>query len=108
MDSITDKLFGGWQRLTNLDSRYNGRIVLVWRPEFYIVYPINISSQTITCEVVYTPLQLEFLLSVVYAFNTKDERRDLWNNLVRISSGCSKPWLVLGDFNSVLHLEDRI
>ncbi|KAL6550651.1 hypothetical protein OROMI_021139 [Orobanche minor] len=41
-------------------------------------------------------------LSVVYAKNTKIERRELWEDLVSVSQFHS-PWMVGGDFNIVLH-----
>lgn len=57
---------------------------------------------------IFTPLQLTFEVTYVYVFNTKDERKELWGNLVVHSRRCTKPWLVLGDFNSILTEKDRI
>ena len=34
-------------------------------------------------------------------------RRLLWHNLMEFGSRCSGPWLLLGDFNSVLRLEEK-
>ncbi|XP_070025730.1 uncharacterized protein [Nicotiana sylvestris] len=50
-----------------------------------------------------------FEITYVYAFNTKEERRELWEGLINHSRGCSKPWMVISDhFNAVLSAEDRI
>ncbi|KAK4736571.1 hypothetical protein R3W88_000268 [Solanum pinnatisectum] len=35
-------------------------------------------------------------------------RKSLWEYLVRRSGSCQLPWITLGDFNNVLHTEDRI
>ncbi|KAH0698625.1 hypothetical protein KY284_012840 [Solanum tuberosum] len=108
IDQVADKLFGGWSYTTNLVEHYNGRIWIIWRPDYYKVNTIDMTTQHITCEVFYIPLQLSFALTFVYAFNTREERRGLWSNLVTYHRGCQKAWIILGDFNLVLRAEDRI
>lgn len=44
----------------------------------------------------------------MYAFNTKEERKSLWNYLNQIGRGCVEPWLLLGEFNPVLHQDHKI
>ncbi|KAH0696217.1 hypothetical protein KY290_013575 [Solanum tuberosum] len=100
-------MLGGWHKLTNLDTHFNGRILLIWRPDFYKVNAVNVTAQAITCDVLYKPLQILFHLTVVYVFNTKEERRQLWITLERMNT-CAKPWVVIGDFNCVLHPGDKI
>ncbi|XP_060200824.1 uncharacterized protein LOC132629104 [Lycium barbarum] len=94
--------------ITNLDAHYNGRIWITWRPDYYRLVPVSITAQVVTCEVLYIPMQLKFVLSFVYAFNTKEERKTLWESLVEHSENCTLPWMILGDFNSVLYMDDRI
>ncbi|XP_070052661.1 uncharacterized protein [Nicotiana tomentosiformis] len=108
MELIADKLFTGWKHITNLDCHYNGRIWVTWRPDYYQIVLKYKSAQLITCEVLNIPLQLSFEITFVYVLNTKEERRILWEDLVIHSRTCRKPWLVLGDFNSILSAEDRI
>ncbi|XP_060183185.1 uncharacterized protein LOC132613154 [Lycium barbarum] len=108
IQQIAEKMFGGWQSINNLDYHYNGRIWVNWKPEYYQVTPIKRTAQVITCEVKNIPQQMSFLLSFVYAFNTKDERKELWDTLMGIQRSNNQPWLLIGDFNSVLHEEDRI
>ncbi|XP_016451062.1 uncharacterized protein LOC107775794 [Nicotiana tabacum] len=50
----------------------------------------------------------EFYMTDVYAFNTKEDRKSLWQHLESNSGGINIPWLITGDFNSVLHADDRI
>lgn len=52
--------------------------------------------------------KLAFMLTYVYSFNVKEERRDFWSTLQTTLYSNTKPWLILGDFNSILHLEDRL
>lgn len=49
------------------------------------------------------------MVSFVDAYNTKEGRKESWDTLMQQSLGnCQKPWLILGDFNSVLQVEDKI
>ncbi|XP_060210448.1 uncharacterized protein LOC132637368 [Lycium barbarum] len=78
------------------------------KADYYRVDVVSSSAQMITCDVVYIPLQLSFRVSIVYAYNTREERRELWDEIEMQSIACLKPWLLLGDFNSVLHMDDRL
>ncbi|XP_070033084.1 uncharacterized protein [Nicotiana tomentosiformis] len=66
------------------------------------------TKEVITFNVAYIPGHKCFLLSMVYAYNSRAERKSLWSYLANISRGCHLPWLVVGDFNSVLRIDDRI
>ncbi|KAM3307536.1 hypothetical protein P3S67_009279 [Capsicum chacoense] len=63
---------------------------------------------SVTYAVKFIPLQLEFDVTFVYAFNLREERVELWDYLRKMHQICSKAWMVLGDFNVVLHKEDRM
>ncbi|XP_070038256.1 uncharacterized protein LOC142167387 [Nicotiana tabacum] len=80
-------MFEGWNYITNLEAHYNGRVLIAWRPDYN---------------------KVNYIISFVYAFNTKEERRTLWQEIITLSSGSIKAWLVVGDFNSVLSSEDRM
>lgn len=47
-------------------------------------------------------------LQVVYGYNTIKQRRTLWHNLINVDQEISKPLLIGGDFNSVLHPQDTL
>lgn len=44
----------------------------------------------------------------MYTFNTKEERKGLWDQLTAKGGSCHSPWIMLVDFNNVLHNDDRI
>ncbi|KAK4731528.1 hypothetical protein R3W88_024516 [Solanum pinnatisectum] len=49
-----------------------------------------------------------FDLSMVYGLHTCLDRREMWYELTQYNKRCRQPWLVMGDFNSILHIEDRV
>ncbi|XP_059294628.1 uncharacterized protein LOC132047627 [Lycium ferocissimum] len=65
-------------------------------------------AQVVTCRVKFIPLQLEFIATFVYVYNMKEDRKELWDHLSQLSGNHKEPWIVLGDFNVVLHREDRL
>jgi hypothetical protein len=63
------------------------------------------SAQAIHFSVTSLISQYNFMLTFVYGFNTISARRSLWGELRRWNS--NSPWMVLGDFNSVLSSADK-
>uniref|UniRef100_A0A1U7VR21 Uncharacterized protein LOC104216067 n=1 Tax=Nicotiana sylvestris TaxID=4096 RepID=A0A1U7VR21_NICSY len=108
MENVINNMFGGWKYITNLEHHYNGRVVVAWRPDYYQVRYISGTAQSITCLVTDVVQQNEFYMIAVYAFNIKKERRSLWQHLESMNGGIKQPWLVIGDFNSILQADDRI
>lgn len=60
------------------------------------------------CEVIHKGTGKVFPVIVVYGFNEADERTELWLALVNISKRVTCAWIVMGDLNNVLNLEDRL
>ena len=50
----------------------------------------------------------QIILTVVYGFNTIEQRKSLWQEMNTISKGISQPWLIVGDFNVILYTKDRL
>nr|GFA88030.1 hypothetical protein [Tanacetum cinerariifolium] len=72
------------------------------------VLVVNITSQVMHVKITHKETKREIFCSFVYAVNLPIERRKLWSdldihkNLVR-----GKDWVLLGDFNVALNLEDN-
>jgi len=49
-----------------------------------------------------------FCITYVYGFNQAQERLALWADLQDIATYMTEAWCVLGDFNAILHSEDRM
>lgn len=67
-------------------------------------------AQHLSCSVSNLENNDSFLVSFVYAFNSEVPRRSLWSSLLRFKQnyvdGNSSPWVILGDFNVCLNLEE--
>ncbi|XP_074311631.1 uncharacterized protein LOC141647380 [Silene latifolia] len=46
--------------------------------------------------------------SIVYGCNKDSERTSLWQSILQCKSIVHGPWLLMGDFNNVLHIGERI
>lgn len=40
--------------------------------------------------------------------NGKNERVPLWDSLTHIADHCSQSWVIMGDFNALMEIEDKI
>jgi len=94
-----------WQYFSNADVAHTARIVVFWNPNTVQVDLLASSPQAIHISVTCLISQISFMVTFVYGFNTISARRSLWADLRSWNS--SHPWLVLGDFNSLLSFADK-
>ena len=107
-ERIVSSVFRNWSTISNYENHRLGRIWVVWIPGVRVT-PCFKSNQLITCSVLLEGMEEEFFCSFVYASNFPEERRELWNDLKDhqdLPLFKDKPWLVLGDFNEILDLEE--
>ena len=52
--------------------------------------------------------QKHFYITFVYGYKTVEQRRPLWQDLKEISQQTEDAWLVIGDFNAILYMQDRL
>jgi hypothetical protein len=84
-----------------------GRIIVGWKSEEVQVDILVCRSQLIHLKA--SPLNgFPFLCTFVYGSNDKRERQQLFSDLGAISQQVSSPWIILGDFNCVANLDERI
>ncbi|XP_074301073.1 uncharacterized protein LOC141632425 [Silene latifolia] len=99
--------FKAFKVICNYNAHVNGRIWLVWKPTTVDIHPLIIHSQFIHCEVFHHATYTKFHLTMIYASNNARARDDLWHNLHTISTKVHK-WILLGDFNVVRDVTERI
>ncbi|XP_074299427.1 uncharacterized protein LOC141630522 [Silene latifolia] len=89
----------------NYNSHYNGRIWLLWKNSLVKVTVVSEASQWITVQIKYMTYFSGFI-TFVYGSNDGGPRMHLWNHLR--NSQYNSPWLILGDFNCVRSVDERI
>ncbi|KAF8048677.1 hypothetical protein N665_2441s0005 [Sinapis alba] len=107
---IISTVFPNWSAISNYEHKRLGRLWVVWSPEVRIT-PCFKSSQMITCSVLLQGMTEEFMCSFIYASNSADERRELWNDLKDHQNTPlfkNKPWMVVGDYNEILDMEEYV
>lgn len=91
--------------LFNYNFHNNGRIWLGWDPGIWNVTFLCASAQHITCQVSRLDGSDSCTVSMVYAFNTIEERCSLWSDLTQVQANLNNQfgsWCVMGDFNIFL------
>lgn len=103
MSYLMNKLCRGWKYTSNHADDDDGRIIVIWR-DTVGVRVIQHSRQAITCEV-HLPGSFPFIYTAIYASNERDERTDLWVELLHMAQTFSldtTPWILGGDFNQII------
>ena len=108
MKTVLKGIVPGWKMINNYNDSPNGRIWLVWDDNWYEVKLINSSAQFLHCQVNERSKDYQFIVTVVYGFNTVEQRKSLWKEMQTISQGVIQPWLIVGDFNAILSTKDRL
>ncbi|XP_021840005.2 uncharacterized protein [Spinacia oleracea] len=98
----------GWCFTTNLSQHKNGRIVVGWDPISFDVDVKFMSSQMVHCFVTSKPAGHTFWCSFIYGHSDKKDREALWKDLSHLATSISMAWVIMGDFNAIMAIEDRV
>lgn len=104
IEKTLKKFIKDWDWFYN-DCNNRSRIILLWRKRSMAISLMSINQQSITVEATYLLDNKRFLLTFLYGDNLEDRRNRLWKHLE--SAPHSIPWLILGDFNATLHIDER-
>ncbi|XP_071694760.1 uncharacterized protein [Rutidosis leptorrhynchoides] len=108
LSNICASVFRNWQWTSN-NAMSNGgtRIIMGWNPVIINVMVIDSSDQVMHCLFDLMRENKRVYVSIVYAKNYYIHRRSLWDNLCMHSSFVGNhPWVIMGDFNVSLNLDD--
>lgn len=104
LSHLMNKICRGWKFTSNHADDADGRIVIILK-DTVSVRVLQQSRQAITCQVQLPGYPL-FVYTAIYASNEKDERTDLWVELLNMCSTLSLNtilWVLGGDFNQIIH-----
>ncbi|CAA7058378.1 unnamed protein product [Microthlaspi erraticum] len=109
MSASINHLFLGWRFDSNHSPEAeNGRIIVVWDPLLSVITFLK-TSQLILVGVYNPATRHSFNIAFIYARNTREERVVLWDLLRELASTVpvsSSPWIVMGDFNQILSIDE--
>lgn len=106
--SLYQRIFGGWCFISSNSSFHDGgRIIIAFKPGvMFIVRVLGGSSKALHCLVETVSGLTIFFCTFIYAFNDSYRRLELWQELRRYN--IEQPWLLSGDLNCVMFVEERI
>lgn len=79
----------------------------MWNPSKWCVSNVFSSEQLIS-GTFSNKNNFTFLFLVVYDLNTASGRKALWQDVARIPTGVTTPWLVMDNFNVVHSAEEKV
>ncbi|KAK9668744.1 hypothetical protein RND81_13G083200 [Saponaria officinalis] len=103
---IISSTFRGLAVFCNYEVHSNGRIWLVWNPRNVSVIPLFSHAQCIHCRITHFGTNSSCFSTFVYASNDPATRLSLWNALCSLRP--VQEWIVLGDFNVIRDVSERI
>nr|XP_043613399.1 uncharacterized protein LOC122585332 [Erigeron canadensis] len=109
LQALCAKVFWKWRWTSNGNCCVKGpRILLEWNPELVDVMVVNQTDQVVHSQVIIKATQKVVMCSFIYAHNHYVQRRSLWEDLIKHKSFVNNClWVLLGDFNAALNIEDK-
>ncbi|XP_074290663.1 uncharacterized protein LOC141617376 [Silene latifolia] len=107
-NKVRNNICSGWSICTNNSVAEGGRIWLLWNPGSFAVDILDVSPQSIHSRITMRGNQQVFYFTVVYGFNRAAERGTLWTSLKGYYNAVQGSWLVGGDFNNIIHPNERL
>ncbi|XP_060190353.1 uncharacterized protein LOC132619470 [Lycium barbarum] len=97
-----------WEIFTDYPAVPNGRIWVCWKHQKIRVRVLYSDSQLVHCIVEDRDSYFKCTMTFVCGLNTEVERKALWHQLRSLNTSINDPWVILGDFNTMLSVGDRI
>ncbi|XP_074264095.1 uncharacterized protein LOC141586691 [Silene latifolia] len=108
INKVHQGLGNNWKVVHNNNVHDGGRIWIIWDHAIFSVDILACEAQVIHSKVTSLQSGIVWWLSMVYGFNRVHERMPLWNSLSTMNALVNGPWVVMGDFNNVLALNERL
>lgn len=90
----------------NYDQAANGRIWIMFDKNIWQVDVVLTDAQFIHCNIISTNICCA--MTMIYGYNSVDMRKGMWQKLRMLAQSINQPWLIWGDFNAVMSIQDRV
>jgi len=107
-EKIVNNLAFGWSSLHNYNQAENGRVWVLWDPNSYDVTMLIEEAQFIHCKVKGKTDDFEAYVTIVYGYNTMEQRKTLWQGIEKVAQGINGEWILWRDYNAILSQNDRL
>ncbi|XP_022030438.1 uncharacterized protein LOC110931350 [Helianthus annuus] len=109
LDKVCRSVFSNWEWTSNGGQCDKGtRIIIGWNTDVFDIMVLAQTSQVIHVQMIFKRDKKVIFYSIVYASNSYITRRELWSHLARHKIlVANNPWVIMGNFNSALNLEDK-
>ncbi|XP_021993289.1 uncharacterized protein LOC110890031 [Helianthus annuus] len=110
VSSVCKKVCRSWSWATNSGCCQKGtRIMVGWDADVVDVMVLSQSDQVMHTQIIFKMDRKTVFCSFIYADNHYKNRRKLWDDLCSHHAFMkNNPWVIMGDFNSSLYLEDSL
>ncbi|XP_074266768.1 uncharacterized protein LOC141590052 [Silene latifolia] len=108
INKVHNGLGSNWSLVTNININDGGRIWLIWDAMNYNVEVLSCEAQVINTKVTFLSTGVHWWVSMVCGFNRIADRIPLLESLIHMDGIVDGPWVVMGDFNNVLAMNERI
>ncbi|KAL8153484.1 LOW QUALITY PROTEIN: hypothetical protein V2J09_011244 [Rumex salicifolius] len=78
----------------------------IWKTAIIQLQQIDVHHQVVTMEVCRSG-DMKWIFSAIYADPIPTNREELWERLLSFNDSNSRPWLLMGDFNETMSLDER-
>ncbi|XP_074314658.1 uncharacterized protein LOC141649886 [Silene latifolia] len=106
LNRVASQVCYNWNYSTNTIMHPGGRIWILWKNDKVDIEVLEMGAQYMHINVKDLNTDQCFRATFIYAFNKVEETTSLWQALIRLN--VSSPWIVLGDFNNVMHANERL
>ncbi|XP_074296861.1 uncharacterized protein LOC141627517 [Silene latifolia] len=108
INTVQAGLGNKWMFLNNNDLKEGGRIWLLWDPGQFTIRLMMKDEQVIHVSVEHLLTGFSWVCSLVYGYNKDSKRAGLWQSLLQCKASVFEPWLIIEEYNNVLHSGERI
>ncbi|KAJ9544985.1 hypothetical protein OSB04_024692 [Centaurea solstitialis] len=110
LPNVCSRVFGRLTGVSNQTlSQHGTRIIVAWDKAAFDIMLLESDSQFMNCEIKVRGSHSAFFVTFVYGANQGSVRHLLWSGVRRFRAIIGdKPWVVAGDFNTLLFPHDAL